>query len=337
MKPSLMIEAIEFLVGTKQPTMVWGPPGVGKSDVMRAAVAKINTKIKDKKKHFRLVDIRLSNCDPTDLKGFPMPDQEDKTMAFFPMKSLPKDGFGVIFLDEINAAPASVQAGAYQLVLDGKVGDYELPPGWTVMAAGNRATDRSVVHAMPAALCNRFIHLDYTVDHEDWNNWAIENNISDTVRGYIRMQPNDLCVDKIEAGVRAFNTPRTFAFADKVINSNLRTEVMLPILQGTIGEGVATKLMGFAKDRKNMPDLDKIIKDPESVVVPDSPSTRYAILAGLEPRTNKDTFENILKYVKRMSKDFEVVFVTAADRRDPDICETKVFTQWIRDNRSYLV
>lgn len=337
MKPSLMIEAIEFLIGIQQPTMVWGPPGVGKSDVVRAAIGRINSKIKDKKKHFKLVDIRLSNCDPTDLKGFPMPDQSDKTMAFFPMKSLPTDGFGVIFLDEINGAPASVQAGAYQLTLDRRIGDYILPPGWSVVAAGNRATDRGVVYTMPAPLCNRFVHLDYTVNLEDWVDWAIPHGISDTTRGYLRMQPTDLCVDKIEAGARAFNTPRTWAFADKVINSSLRTEVMLPILQGTIGEGVATKLMGFARDRKNMPDLDRILTHPDDVQVPDSPSTRYAILAGLEPRVTKDNFENILKYVKRMSKDFEVVFVTAADRRDPDICETKVFTQWIRDNRTLLV
>lgn len=337
MKPSLMIEALEFLVSIQRPTMIWGPPGVGKSDVVRGVVALLNEKIKVKKNHYRFVDIRLSNCDPTDLKGFPMPDAADKTMMFFPMKSLPTDGFGVLFLDEINAAPPAVQAGAYQLVLDRKIGDYELPPGWTVLAAGNRSTDRSVVHAMPAALCNRFVHLDYTVDHEDWNNWAIRNNISETTRGYIRMQPGDINVEKIEPGARAFHTPRTWAFADQVINSKLRSEVMLPILQGTIGEGMATKLIGFARDRKNMPDLDKIPLDPDGVAVPDSPSTRYAVLAGLETRTTPKTFPNILKYVSRMSKDFEVVYVTAADRRDPEISETKTFTDWIRANRSLLV
>lgn len=337
MKPSLMIEALEYLVSIQQPTMIWGPPGVGKSDVVRATVDKLNSKIKAKKDHFQFVDIRLSNCDPTDLKGFPMPDASTKTMAFFPMASLPTKGNGILFLDEINAAPNSVQAGAYQLILDRRIGDYVLPPGWTVLAAGNRSTDRSVVHAMPAALCNRFIHLDYTVDHEDWNNWAIAKGLSETTRGYIRMQPGDLVVEKIEAGARAFHTPRTWAVADKVINSKLRPEVMLPILNGTIGEGVATKLVGFARDRRNMPDLDKIADDPEGVMVPDSPSTRYAVLAGLETRTTPETFPAYLKYVGRMSKDFEVVYVTAADRRDEAISETKAFTSWIRENRSLLV
>lgn len=337
MKPSLMIEALQFLIGIQQPSMIWGPPGVGKSDVMRATIDRINAGIKVKKNQFQLVDIRLSNCDPTDLKGFPMPDQSDQTMAFFPMKSLPKDGNGVVFLDEINGAPTSVQAGAYQLTLDRRIADYVLPPGWCVMAAGNRATDRSVVHAMPAALCNRFIHLDYTVDNEDWMDWAVKNGISDTTRGYLRMQPGDLCVDKIEPGVRAFNTPRTWAFADKVVNSKMRKEVMLPLLEGTIGEGIATKLMGFARDRAHMPDLDRIATHPEDVMVPDSPSVRYAVLAGIEPRVNTSNFENYLKYVKRMSKDFEVVFVTAADRRDDKISETKAFTSWIRENRTLLI
>lgn len=349
MKPSQLTQALKFLVRVKQPMMVWGPPGVGKSDVMRNVVALLNkedgtTDAKPAKTakpktpapwEFR--DIRLLNSDPTDLKGFPMPNQATKTMDFFPMALLPTSGRGLLFLDEINAAPSAVQAGAYQLVLDRKLGDYVLPEGWSVACAGNRSTDRSVVHAMPAALCNRLIHLDYTVDFEEWVDWAIANKISDTTRAYLRMQPNDLCVDKIEAGVRAFNTPRTWAFADKVIDADLPIEVKLPILSGTLGEGIATKVMGFIRDRRAMPNLDKILLDPDSVPVPESPSIRYAVLAGLEARVNANNFERVLKYVKRMSKDFEVVFVTAADRRDPEISETKIFTEWIRENRSVLV
>lgn len=336
MKPSLLITALKFLIETKEPCMVWGPPGVGKSDTVRSAVDQINKAVKKATDKFTVVDLRLSNCDPTDIKGFPMPNAAKKLMDFFPMAMLPTKGNGVLFLDEINAAPQAVQAAAYQLVLNRCVGDYHLPDGWAVIAAGNRASDRSVVHAMPAALANRFIHLDYTVDHEDWIDWAIENQISDITRGYIRSQPADIMTDKIEAGARAFHTPRSWAKADKIINADLPTEVMLPILQGTIGEGMATKLVGFAKNRKDLPNLDRVLINPDDVPVPESPSVRYACIANLETKVNAGNFERILKYIKRMGRDFETVFVTNADRRDPEICETAAFNAWIRENRSVL-
>lgn len=329
MKPSQLLPALKHLVAIKRPAFLWGAPGVGKSDLISQLAKDLKVELKD---------VRLSLMDPTDLKGFPTPSKvgTKSVMSWLPPDFLPTKGKGVLFLDEMNSAPQSVQAAAYQLILNRKIGDYELPKDWTIIAAGNRTGDRSVVHAQPAALSNRFIHLDYDVDTEDWIDWAIKHGISDATRGYIRYRPANLFTAKLEAGMRAFPSPRTWAFADSIINSSLGGDVELELLKGTVGEGVAAEYMGFLRESKNLPNIDRILIDPEGVEVPDSPSTCYALISALESRTGSNNFGTLMKYVKRMSKEFEVVYATSVIKRDEDISETKAFTEWIRENRNVL-
>lgn len=331
MKASKVKQAVKYLTSIQRPVFLWGPPGIYKSDVV-AQVAKEGK--------LELRDVRLNLLDPVDLKGFPTPAKvgTKQVMSWLPPDFLPQKGKGILFLDEFNSAPQSVQAAAYQLTLNRKIGDYELPEGWSIVCAGNRAGDRSVVHNMPAALANRLIHIDCEVDVDDWIDWGIKvGNISDGTRGYIRYRPGNLCITKIDPGMRAFPTPRSWAFADQIINSGLPADIELELLKGTVGEGCAAEYMGYIREQKNLPDIDKIMLDPDNVKVPDSPATRHAIVAALEARVNSKNVDRFLKYVKRMSKEFEVVFMTASIRHDDDITSTKCFIDWARENRSVLV
>ena len=328
MKPSQVKQSLKHLISVRRPAFLWGPPGVGKSDVVAQTAAELKLELRD---------WRLSLLDPTDIKGFPVPSKDGKTMSFLPTSFLPTKGKGILFFDEFNSAPQSVQAATYQLILNRKIGDYVLPPGWDILAAGNRSSDRSVVHAMPAALANRFVHVDYDVDTEDWIDWAIKNGVSDATRGYIRYREGNLTTTKIDPGMRAFPTPRSWVFADQIINSHLPPEVEIELLKGTVGEGVATEYMGFIREAKNLPNIDMILIDPDKVKVPESPSTCYALVSALESRVAPNNFGRLMKYVKRMSKEFEVVFCTSAVKRDDAISETKEFTEWIRENRSVLI
>jgi hypothetical protein len=330
MKPSQVLAALKHLIKVQRPVFLWGPPGIYKSDVV-AQLAK--------GEKLELKDVRLSLLDPVDLKGFPTPGKvgAKAVMTWLPPDFLPTKGKGILFLDEMNSAAAAVQAAAYQLILNRKIGDYELPEGWSIVCAGNRAGDRSVVHAMPAALANRFIHIDCEVDPDEWIDWAIKNGVSDATRGYIRYRPGNLCVNKIEPGMRAFPTPRTWAFADQIIGSKLSSDVELELLKGTVGEGVAVEYMGFLRSAKDLPDIDQIMIDPDGVRVPDSPATCHALISVLESRVNPNNVDRFLKFVKRMSKEFEVVFMTASIRHDDNITSTKCFIDWSRENRSILV
>ena len=129
--------------------MIWGAPGIGKSSII-SQVAKSNG--------LDLIDLRISQLAPTDLRGIPVPGEN--VAQWYPPEFLPKEGRGILFLDEINMAPPAVQGIAQQLILDRKVGSYRVPDGWFVWAAGNRKQDHAAVFDMPAPLANRFIHLE---------------------------------------------------------------------------------------------------------------------------------------------------------------------------------
>ena len=169
--------AITHCLGLQRPIMVWGAPGIGKSDIVK----QIGTESKRE-----VIDIRLPLWEPTDIKGIPFFNQKLNTMEWAPPAELPSDpkSTAILFLDELNAAPPSVQAAAYQLILNRRVGTYKLPEGVSIVAAGNRETDKGVTYRMPAPLANRFVHLEMRVDFEDWAMWATENHINPQVVGY---------------------------------------------------------------------------------------------------------------------------------------------------------
>ena len=163
MKASAVSNALRCLVAARQPVFVWGGPGIGKSAVVRQLAEGLNVPLQD---------VRALLLDPVDLRGLPSIASDGRSKWSTP-EFLPHDGEGILFLDELNAAPAMVQASCYQLVLDRKLGEYSLPDGWAILAAGNRDSDRAVTTRMPTPLRNRFVHLEFEVDLQEWSEWAI--------------------------------------------------------------------------------------------------------------------------------------------------------------------
>ena len=149
----------------KRPVFIWGPPGVGKSDIL-AQIAEEGNNL--------LIDLRMALLDPTDIKGYPYRDEDTNKMMWAAPAELPSEELAsqyetvFLFLDELNSAPPSVQATAYQLILNRRVGQYVLPDNVVIAAAGNRDTDKGVTYRMPSPLANRFLHLEVEVNHDDW-------------------------------------------------------------------------------------------------------------------------------------------------------------------------
>ena len=193
----------------KRPIFLWGPPGIGKSEV----IEQITNDLGDSK----LIDIRLSLWDPTDIKGMPYYSANDNTMKWAPPAELPteeeakKHKYIVVFLDEMNSAAPAVQAAAYQLILNRRVGQYTLPDNVLLVAAGNRDADKGVTYRMPAPLANRFVHLELRVDFDDWFQWAVHNDIHKDVVGYLTFAKKDLYDFDPRSPSRAFATPRSWA------------------------------------------------------------------------------------------------------------------------------
>lgn len=328
MKPSAIRSVLPHLITEQQPAFLWGAPGVGKSDV----VAQVADDMK-----LELRDVRLSLLDPIDLKGFPTIDAVKKQMKWLPADFLPTKGKGLLFLDEMNSAPQSVQAAAYQLVLNRKIGEYKLPDGWAVLAAGNRASDRSVVHAMPAALANRFVHLDFDVNVDDWNMWAMQNGIHDDLRAFIQFRPNLLHSFDSATNPRAFPSPRSWSFVNKIYKKNLSQDNEFELIRGTVGEGASAEFSGFVRLIKDLPKVDAVLLDPEGTRTPSSPAGMYAMSTSLDAKATTGNLERIMKYMTRLPVEFQTVFMRSAIRRDDKLSRTKAFADWGVLNQSVLV
>jgi hypothetical protein len=246
-------------------TMLWGPPGIGKSSIV-AQVAR------DQQLEF--VDVRLSQLAPTDLRGLPVP--ENGKSLWFPPEFLPDSGRGILFLDELNMAPPAMQGIAQQLILDRKVGSYVVPSGWFIWAAGNRKEDRASVYEMPAPLANRFLHLTVETDFDSFKAYALRTNLSERVIAFLSFRPSLL--HKQDAQQLAWPSPRSWEMASVLLNASLE-------INSAIGDGAAAEFYAFESIYKELPSLEKILEGKGAVIdFPKEPSARYAVSIGLTAR-----------------------------------------------------
>ena len=277
MRPSKLLVVLEREFqstesGHHTPVMLWGPPGVGKSQMVEQVAVKNNVPV---------IDIRLSQMEPSDLRGIPFRDGDAVEWAIPSMLPDAKrhGSQGILFLDEITSAPPSVSAAAYQLILDRKLGNYEVPEGWAIFAAGNRQGDRGVTYSMPAPLANRFSHYEVDVNLDDWVVWAWEHNINERIIAFLRFRP-DLLFDFDPAhNPVAFPSPRSWEFAHNALHKfEDHPELFLGALQACVGPAAGVELNAFIDSLEQMPDLDAIIAG-ENVSAPKEIDLQYAVAA----------------------------------------------------------
>jgi len=326
MNPKLIADSLHTLIKSQQPTFLWGPPGVGKSQVV-AQVAQ--------KHSLELTDLRAVLLDPVDLRGLPRI-SDDGEASWCAPSFLPKKGEGILFLDELNAAPPLVQAACYQLVLDRKLGEYQLPQGWTVIAAGNRESDKAVTHRMPSALANRFVHLDFEVSVENWLNWASNNNIVDELQAFIKFRPGLLHDFDPSRSEKAFPSPRSWEFVSGIIKSGPSPEVEFELFKGTVGEGAAAEFAGFCKIYRKLPDPEFVLKSPDKVAIPEDPATIYALCESIGAKASAETAESVMVFASRLPAEFAVLLIRNAVKRDRSIVEAEGFNRWATANSDIL-
>jgi MoxR-like ATPase len=326
MKPSRVAEVLGGLLDTRWPAFVWGAPGVGKSSVVRRVAAT---------RGLPLVDVRAPLLDPTDLRGLPY--LRDGVAAWAPPAFLPSDpgSSGVLFFDELNAAPPLVQASLYQLTLDRRVGEYELPPGWRVVAAGNRAEDAAVVFRMPSALANRFVHLDFEVDFDDWVAWAAETGIDPLVQAFLRLR-REMLLDT-RAMDRGFPTPRSWQMASDALIRFGGVDKALDVLIGIVGEGAAMEFSGFAARALRAERVDAILADPETAILPSDLGDLYALVAHVGARCGEDgTLRAAGRLLARLTPELGLLLARTVLRLRPDFAGDRGFAAFAARNRAAL-
>jgi len=323
MKASNLITLISSLYEQKVPVFLWGAPGVGKSSIVKQIT---------KAKNIGFIDLRLALMDPTDLKGIPFYDKESHSALWAPPAFLPRDGEGILFLDELNSAPPSVQASAYQLILDRQVGEYKLPDGWAIVSAGNRESDRGVTYRMPSPLANRFVHFEMDVDVDDWRFWAYGVGLDERIISYISYKNEHLFTFDAKSDSKSFATPRSWEYVDKILKSEIPQDLLLDSLSGAIGREVAVGFLSFAKVMNKLPNIKEILGSGKGEYS-DEVDVLYALSTGLVSGVLKDTsdekIDNTLNYTLELKSEFAVMVVQDLQRNGVSMEHSKVFKEWV--------
>ncbi len=302
--------------GHHTPVMLWGPPGVGKSQMVTQIASRHAVPV---------IDIRLSQMEPTDLRGIPFRVNDLVEWAIPAMlPDATRHGqAGILFLDEITSAAPTVSAAAYQLILDRRLGAYRVPDGWAIFAAGNRHGDRGVTYSMPAPLANRFSHFEVETHLDDWVSWAYANGIDERIVAFLRFRPELLFDFDPAHNPVAFPSPRSWEFVHRTLHKfGDQPELLRGALQACVGPAAAVELQAFIENLDNLPDIDAIIGG-ESVLVPREIDLQYAVASALvgralRARNSADesrVYGHILDYASRFpQREMGVMLVSDMQR-----------------------
>lgn len=326
--------------------MLWGPPGVGKSQAIRQLAKIIED---DTGKKSVITDVRLLLFNPIDLRGIPT-SNADKTLAIWLKPQIfqmddSEDIVNILFLDEISAAPQSVQAAAYQITLDRVVGEHKLPENCIVIAAGNRTTDKSVAFKMPKALANRLLHIEVEGNFKAWKQWAIRSGINPKVIGFLSFRQNYLMGFDSSTEDLAFATPRSWEMVSNILNCvEDDIESMYSLIAGLVGTGTAVEFRTWAKVYSTLPDIEDIF-DGKMPVLPQNTDALYALCASMtayasEHKDDMARIANSITYANHMPPDFSAVVLKDYMYIEKDykqkLMRIPEFSRWLQTKGSMI-
>jgi len=281
------------------PIFIWGGPGVGKTSVVYQTA--------DEEGARKIEVPPAAVTDPTDWRGIPIPSDGKAVWlapSFLPTEDVPS----VLFLDEINVAAPLVQNTLLQLIIPPhRLGDYHLPSQCAVIAAGNREME-AFVHRMSPPLLNRFIHIDFEVDNDEWAKWAVQNEITPQIIGLLTKFRPEL-IYKFEPQKKSYPTPRSWEFASKILKNGIPEELKFELVTGCVGEGAAIELRSYMEIWSQLPDLDAIIEGKDDTI-PAGVDLIYACCVGLVSKASKPSHYNrLLEYALKLEREYSVFLV----------------------------
>ena len=334
-KPSLLKQEIRANRQAGLNTMMWGGPGCGKSEIAAQVAEESGVK---------LLDFRANLFDPVDVRGIPYLAKMKETAKHFTRWAVPdvfpiidRDGEeGFFVIDELPTAPPATQNAFLQLLITREVGNYKIPDGWSIIAAGNRLTDAAAVYQMPSPVRNRLAHYELEADLGDWVEWAVSNGVDTSLVSFIRYRPNLLYNFNPED--YAFPTPRSWAFVDKRLKlPKVDEESLFYGVSALVGDGAAGEYIAFRQIYTELPDIDHLIDNPHTYKVDDNPAVMYALSGALAARACDAKMENIMKVIKKLPTEFQVITVKQSLIKDKTIIQHNTVDQWVSHNSTVIL
>lgn len=336
-KVSQAVRMITAAIKAKVVPMMKGSPGIGKSQIVYQIAAAYNLLV---------IDLRLSQCDPTDLMGFPQIDAARQKAGYLPMDTFPLEGEAlpagyngwILFLDEANSAPKAVQAASYKIILDRKIGQHNLHKNCALVAAGNLDTDGAIVEPMSTALQSRMLHLDLVFDAKEWNDWATTiGGIDYRITSYGNYKPGNLHNFSADHTDSTYACPRTWELANRLLAiTDADSKDLLPLMAGVLGEGVAREFVGFCKIHEELLKPHQIQAAPETVQVPSEPSILFALTGSIAHNMDKENGAAFMKFVSRLPVEFQVVCLRETIRRNKEMMAHSAIQKWISESATAL-
>ena len=302
---------------------ILGPSGVGKSQAVAQVAAELDVP---------MIDMRLAQYDPTDVRGVPEI-RNDRTVWAVPATypDAATQPRGILFLDEITSAPRDVQAVAYQIVLDRMIGEYSLPDGWLIVAAGNRASDKGVTHTMAAPLVARMTQVEVTVDAEQWRDHALDIGVRPEVVAFIKHRP-DLLHSFDSKTTGPFPNPRSWVAVSDLLAASLPPAVRNEMIQGCVGAEAGMMFESLMRYFDAMPTYDTIVSDPDNARLPENTSVAYGIATGIIARAKREDAPALWTYIQRLSREVQAFVMPQLAKRVPKFDRTVAYADWQASN-----
>lgn len=330
LQPKQIESLLPGFINNKHPVILWGPPGIGKSDIVKQAAAKLGRAVRD---------VRAVLLDPVDLRGIPSISDKGLT-KWCPPDFLPQDpdSTEVFFLDEFAQAPPLVQSACLELLLDRRIGDYKLPDNCAIVAASNRATDRAGAHKMITPMLNRLTHFEMCYNADDWHNWAVAAGVDHRVTSFIKFKPAALFDFDPSGAENAFPTPRSWVRASEVIQ-HAPGSLLLQAVAGCVGSGPAAEFVNYVNICESLPDIRRVLANPETEGVPGEPSVRYAICGALvnAVREDNNNLDAAMTYGQRLPNEFATNLVLDFIRVCPGSQKNPRIKEWVGKNSDVIM
>ena len=328
---------------------VTSAPGAGKSSIVLQSAKQLakeqglnfyrfdgnSLQTEEQAQHgYGFIDLRANMLTTMDLYGLPTFTEDKQAYMFARPDMIPERGQGIIFVDELPQASQSTMGGFSEAFLEHRIGKHVIPKGWKFVVAGNRQKDRADAHKIPTHIKDRMNELPLEFSIGDWVEWAMDAELHPAAIAFAKYRPNLL--DSFDPRLDTNCTPRAIEKAAAHIDAPV--EIRFPLLVGALGEGPASEMEAMIRTFKELPDPDYILENPGKAPVSEKLDVLYAVTTMLSMHASGDNFEDLMKYIKRISAiEFQAAFVRSSILRDPSIVQTKALLEWAKQHKELLV